>query len=289
MDTSLVSFLTPKKLKLNGVWLGSDAADTAFIFLHGLGGSLFSRSPLTSLLAGKKQAVFALNNRGSGTINYFKKEVKSKPTYFLAGVAHEVFTDCVDDIDGAVAYVQQRGAKNIYLLGHSTGCQKSIYYLSKRPHSPVRGAILLAPVSDYASIIKTVDPKVYRRALSAARKLVATNKSQVLLPEKLWLPQYSAQRFLSLFTPDSPEEIFTYGSKAKPVALRRANKPILAILAELDQVASCNADELAAWFKNELNNGNNSKTIIIKGADHGFEDKEVELAKIIITWLKALQ
>ncbi len=289
MDTSLISFLTPKKLKLNGVWLGSPSADTVFIFLHGLGGSIFSRAPLTAALAGKKQAVFALNNRGSGTINYFKKEVKSKATYFLAGVAHEIFTDCVDDIDGAVAYARQRGAKNIYLLGHSTGCQKSIYYLSKRPQSPVRGVILLAPVSDYASIINTVDPKVYRRALSAARKLVAANKSQALLPEKLWLPQYSAQRFLSLFTPDSAEEIFTYGSKTKPVTLRRVNKPILAILAELDQVAGGDANLLATWFKQELKNNKNNKTLVIEEANHGFEEKEIELTRVINSWLKTLQ
>lgn len=289
MDTSLISLLTPKKLKLNGVWLGSPSADTIFIFLHGLGGSLFSRAPLTSLLANKQQAVLALNNRGSGTINYLKKETRTKVSYFLAGVAHEIFTDCVDDIDGAVAYAQQRGVKNIYLLGHSTGCQKSIYYLAKRPKSPVLGAILLAPVSDYASLSTTVDANVYRRALLAARKLVAVNKSQELLAENLWIPPCSAQRFLSLYTPDSQEEIFTYGSGRKPLALHRVKQPILACLAELDQVAGREVNQLADWFQVELKNSQNHQINIIKGADHGFEAKETELVRIINSWIKTLQ
>jgi len=289
MNSSLISFLTPKNLRLNGVWLGSDKSETVFILLHGLGGSLFSRAPLTSLLADKKQAVLALNNRGSGTINYLKKETKTKTSYFLAGVAHEIFTDCVDDIDGAVAYVQSRGAKRIFLLGHSTGCQKSVYYLAKRPQGPVAGAILLAPVSDYASLKNTVSSQVYNRALSSARKLVASNNGQTLLAPKLWLPPYSAQRFLSLYTPDSQEELFTYASGRKPLMLHRVKKPLLTLLAEMDQFADREATKIADWFKRELKNSRKHQINIISGSDHGFESKEIELTKIINLWLKNLQ
>ncbi len=288
MSSNLVFFVTPKKIQLQGVWLGAKNPEQVFIFIHGLGGNLFSRSELTSLLASGKSAVLVFNNRGSGTINYWKRGSKTSSSYFLAGVAHEIFSDCVDDLDGAVDYVVARGVKKIFLLGHSTGCHKSIFYLAKRPYSLVSGAVLLAPVSDYAGLSRMVTKRSYRQALMAARRLVRLGQSQALLPAGLWPSPLSAQRFLSLYTPESQEEIFSYASDKLPTMLRRVKKPLLAFFAEMDQFGDRPAEDLADWFQKQRRGRKQSQVAVIAGAEHGFGGYETILATHINSWVKKI-
>lgn len=285
MSNTLISFLTPKKIQLHGVWLGDKKAKTVFIFLHGLGGSLFSRSPLLEALAAEKNtAVFTFNNRGFGLINSFKIKRKSNNTkYYLAGMAHEKFTECLDDIDGALAYARRRGAKRIFLIGHSTGCQKSIYYLSQKPRARVHGVILLAPVSDYSTI--NLQDKNYQTALKKAQHLKRSGKDQELLPANIWPHAISAQRFLSLYTPNSKEEIFTYASLRSPRLLKKVSKSILAVLAELDEFNDRHSEKIKDWFDSVLIAKKSYRSTIIKGASHSFAEKEKLILKEIKDWI----
>lgn len=288
MTFRLVQFETPKNLSLKGVWLGAEHPENLFILIHGLGGSLFSRAALSELLASRRDAVLAFNNRGSGTINYFKAGRGVKKKYFLAGVAHEVFTDCVDDIDGALAYAQTRGAKRIFLIGHSTGCQKSVYYLSKRPQAGIKGAILLAPMSDYSDITRLKNKSGYRRALAAAKRLVKAGQPHALLPSGLWPAPLDAQRFLSLYTPDSLEEIFTYASGKTPAALLKVNKPLLIVLAESDEFGDRPVAAIRTWFDTKLAGRKHYHSLVIAAADHFFIDCEAEMAKRLRSWVKGI-
>ncbi|MDD3285068.1 MAG: alpha/beta fold hydrolase [Patescibacteria group bacterium] len=277
-------------MKLNGVWLGTAKPETLYIFIHGLGGSVFSRSPLTTRLASGREAVLAFNNRGSGTINYLKQGRGKSKKYFPAGVAHEVFSECLDDIDGAVAYARAQGVKRIFLLGHSTGCQKSIYYLAKRPKTAVRGAVLLAPISDYADVLKPEMKQKYGRALAIAKRLKARGRFHDLLPASVWPAPLDAQRFLSLYTLESAEEIFTYASGKEPRTLLAVKKPILSLLAEDDEFADRPALEIKMWFDKKLAAGNKrNQSAVIKGVSHGFEGGEKEAAALIRLWAKSVK
>lgn len=290
MSISLLSFPAAKNLRLNGVWLGKSKPETLYIFIHGLGGSIFSRAPLTALLASGSAAVLAFNNRGSGTINYLKQKKGEKKNYFPAGMAHEVFGDCADDIDGAVAYARAQGVKRIFLLGHSTGCQKSVYYLAKRPKTAVRGAVLLAPISDYADVLKREKKQKYGRALTAAKRLQAQGRFHDLLPASVWPAPLDAQRFLSLYTAESAEEIFTYASGKEPKTLLAVKKPILSLLAEDDEFADRPVSEIKMWFEKKLAAGNKrNQSAVIKGVGHGFEGGEKETAALIRLWAKNIK
>ncbi len=229
------------------------------IIVHGLTSSLFSRVPreLPAHLVGRNTAVLTFNNRGHGVVNGFQKGDRS----FIAGSTHEVFTDCVDDIRGAVTLARRMGARKIYLAGHSTGCQKSIYYASKmRNRSLVNGIILLAPVSDYAAALKG-DKRKLAKGVKLARALIKTGKKHELMPESL-LTSWSiddAQRFLSLYTPDSQETIFSYEQpKRIPRILQSVKLPILVVWAEKDEYADRPAKEIAEWF--ERSTGANLET-----------------------------
>jgi len=284
LSVKFIKLETPRHFLLSGLWLGPDKPSRVFIFIHGLGGSIFSRHELFGSLVDSKTAVLTFNNRGSGLVNGLKK-VKNGNSFYqgLGGVAHEIFTDCVDDIDGAVSLANLSGVKEIYLIGHSTGCQKSVYYLAKRPKSLVRGAVLLAPVSDYSALMKEVNISKYRRALATAKRLVARNNPHGLLPNLVWEGIIDAQRFLSLYTPDSSEEIFSYASDRFPSILRQVKKPLLVVLAGQDRYHDRPAIDLAAWFNQALSN-RPAQIGIIDEVDHDFSPAFSALAKSIKRW-----
>jgi pimeloyl-ACP methyl ester carboxylesterase len=290
LPAQLVTIQTPKRYLLNGLWLGPRRPKTVFIFLHGLSGSLFSRSELTSSLVDSNTSVLIFNNRGSGIISGVRRasaNSKKSGKYHLAGMAYEVFTECVDDIDGAVLYARRLGAKRIFLIGHSTGCQKSIYYLAKRPRSAVKGVILLAPMSDYADAELEAGPAVYQRALALARRLVKTGKKHELLPLTIWPKLIDAQRFLSLYTPDSAEEIFSYASGRKPTLLNKAKRPLFVLLAEEDEFRDRPIKEIAAWFKAALAK-QKAETSIIKGVGHNFAPRHLAVKRVIGKWTEKI-
>ena len=289
MNTKLISIPTPDGLVLNGFVFGPNRPRRVYIFIHGLGGSLFSRSDLTTILPNKRSAVLVFNNRGYGMVNYVATAIKKKKNKRLYGWVHEVFKECVYDLDGAISYAKSLGAKEIILVGHSTGCQKSVYYLAQRPRSAVKGAVLLAPMSDYSDIkVSKIDRKKYRRALTLSRALVKAGKKHELLPFGVWEKMIDAQRFLSLFTPDSTEEIFGYASGRKPTILNKARKPLLVVLAEEDEFRDRPTNEIAGWFSATLKK-QRAEIKIISGAKHFFSPQAPLVRDLIAEWAEKIK
>jgi pimeloyl-ACP methyl ester carboxylesterase len=277
-----ITFQSKDKLSYNAILLGSAKAKKAYIFIHGLGGDMFSRYNLNEKLAKKSRMLLSFNNRGQGIINKFKKaDDKSKKGYTskLVGSALEKFTDCKYDIQGAVDYLKNIGVKEIYLVGHSTGCQKSVYYLAKTNDSAVKGAVLLAPISDYSSIINTIDSNIYQKALKASLKMKSAKQANKLLPENLWDRSISAQRFLSLYTPNSTEEIFSYESKKPATLLKKVNKKLLILLGEDDEYNDRDVNELKKWFKENIKKTDH--VFVIDKANHGFQGQEKKVVNIV--------
>ena len=233
-------------------------------------------------LANDKTSVLAFNNRGHDKISNVRHLDKNgKMHKILAGSAHEVFTDCVDDIEGAVNFCRRQGFKKIILIGHSTGCQKSVYYLAKaKQPEQIAKVILLCPVSDYADAIK-FNGQTLKQAEKIARDLVKAGKKHKLLPPEIWPNLHDAQRFLSLFTPESKEEIFCYATPSRrPAALQKTSVPILLIFAEKDEHLDRPLIEIIKWFEENLINKNVSiKTI--RGANHNFSGHEPAVINII--------
>ncbi|MEK7502088.1 MAG: alpha/beta fold hydrolase [Patescibacteria group bacterium] len=277
-NCEVVHIITPKKFKLNGLWFGLNNPKRVIVFVHGLSGSAFSSLNILTKLVDENTSVLTFSNRGASKMSKVKKidrRRKKGSTSFLMGEAHEVFTDCVDDIQGAVNLAKQKGAKEIYLIGHSTGCQKSIYYLSQvKNQKDFKGVVLLCPLSDYADFIKSVEYSKANMLQSIAKKLIKNGKPHELMPLDHWPYIHDAQRFLSLYTSDSEEEIFCYSQENKnPRTFQSVKLPILVVFAEKDEYLDRPISELQEWFK-EKSRAIKIDFSIIEGADHGFNDKE---------------
>ncbi len=286
MPSSLiVKIPMPAKVSLHGIWLGSSRAKRAIVWVHGLGSSAFSMLHIVEKLVNKDTAVLTFNNRGHDVISRLSTKKKGKPRY--GGAAHEVFTECVDDIDGAIRFAKKQGAKEIYLAGHSTGCQKSIYWAAKKGQG-VKGIILLAPVSDWAAEMKRTGKKKILRAVAAARQLVKKGKKHELLPSGLWHSPIDAQRLLSLCTPESVEEIFPYSlPMKKPTTLQKVRVPILVLWADRDEFSDKSSKVIAQWFTENAQSPKSAVHVIPK-VGHSFKRGEVEVSRIIKRWLSQI-
>lgn len=281
MEANIVKIKTLKRHALNGLWHGPSAL-RVIVWVHGLGSSAFSMLNIVEKLVDKKTSVLTFNNRGSHVISRLSSKMKGKPRY--GGAAHEVFTECVDDIDGAIRFAKKQGAKEIYLAGHSTGCQKSIYWAAKKGKS-VKGIILLAPVSDWAAEMKRTGKRKVLKAVAVARELVKNGKKHELLPSGLWHSPIDAQRLLSLCTPESVEEIFPYSLQMKkPTTLQKVRIPILALWADKDEFSDKSSKVIAQWFRDNIRSQKSSVHVIPK-VGHSFKKGEIEVSRIIKQWL----
>lgn len=280
-----IEIITPKKVLLRGLWFGPKKAKRAYVWVHGLGSSVFSMQSLATRLVDGKTAVLMFNNRGHDKVSRIAHvgERLTRKTH-LGGAAHEVFSESVEDIQGAVNFAKRQGVKKIFLAGHSTGCQKSIYWASRTRGRGVQGIILLAPVSDWAAEMKRSGARKVARAMKAARALLKSGKKHELLPAGLWHEVLDAQRFLSLYTPDSIEEIFPYAQRKKnPRVLKSVRRPILVLWAEKDEFSDRPAEKAVAWFEKHLQKG---KTVIIPRTGHLFRGAEKQVAGTIRRWMK---
>ena len=283
-----VQIVTPRRYLLNGLWFGADRPNVGVVFVHGLGSHAFAHHEYLTPLATRHTAVLYFSNRGHDSVAGIKKlkpSAKKGYVYEQAGVAHEVFTDCVDDIQGAVDMLAAHGAKRVYLVGHSTGCQKIAYYLSRsRNYKRVEGAVLLCPISDYAGAKHENEAK-RKKAETLARKLVRQKKANELLPATVWRGPIDAQRFLSLYSPDSKEETFTYAQPSKIAhTLRKVKIPLLVAFAGNDEYRDRDTDEIARWFRGNLRSPK-CDIEIIPGALHSFNGKEAKVAELVRSWI----
>lgn len=290
MSSQIVDFITPEKVLLTGIHIGNPKSDTCYIFIHGLGGSVFSNRELADLLVSEDSSVLLFNNRGHDLISRIKKidKRKKKGTIsFTGGAAHEVFTDCVDDIAGAVQFALSQGAKKIILVGHSTGSQKAIYYLSKNNNQKrIHGAVLLSALSDFAGIMHTIPVEDYKNLLKISEALVMQGTPHQLLPTTVWPALADAQRFLSLATPMSEEEIFSYYDPNKKSIFSSITTPTLVLLGDADEYSDRPMSEIKAWFDTHQK-AVQYQSKIIKDGDHGFSGKEQEVAKLIKNFHKS--
>lgn len=288
MQIEFVDVITPKSYQLRGVWVGAPKPKRVFIFIHGLTSDLFSGKTIFGLAEGDS-SVLSFNNRGYGIVSKIKHLNPDKPKGYeseLAGTAHEVFEDCIDDLEGAVQFCHDRGVHEVYLVGHSTGCQKSIFYLSKTKNKQkVSGVVLLCPLSDYAAVPLAVDKAQYEKALEYSRREVKEGRLHTLLSEEYWPSELiDAQRFLSLYTPESSEEIFTYSHDKEPKAFQSVEVPMLVVLAEKDEYCDRPTEKLRAWFdRSNVSSKYNSE--VIENALHNLKGSEEVVCKQIKNWI----
>lgn len=272
----------------DGIWLDGIAVEpkrkskTALIWIHGLS-SYFYSSPilvreLSRLSTKNGIGYFKFNTRGHDLV------CRGQGNQKLLGTLYEKFEDCIYDIRAMIQHAKRQGYQKIILAGHSTGANKTVYYLYKTRDKNIKGALLLGAANDISAEIKRAGKKEFKKTLLTAQKL---NKKDplALFMSKGYL--FVPRRALSLFTPGSAEDVFPYYSPdAEWNALKKILVPLAVVFGSRDETLDRPAKELIPIFQKNAGAAKSFSGIIIKGADHSFHKKEKELTEIIVDWIK---
>ena len=256
----------------------------AILFIHGLGGRFYSSEIVALAEACQKSglALASFGNRGHGMVTSFRNP---KGKRILGGMGFEKFEHCVFDIKAMIDFLAKQGYKKIYLVGSSTGSNKSLYYIYKTGDKRVSGLALVAPVSDVSAQMKLLGKKFWP-ILAKVKKFARRHPGQVL-PQSISAKIMTPERYLSLNQAGGAEDVFPYYRKgAKFKELNSVTAPMLVVLGGRDQFLDRSARQLLTIFQRNALAAKNFQGEIIAGADHSFNKKEKILAQVLVGWVK---
>lgn len=233
--------------------------------------------------------LLAFNNRGHDLVNYIKKD--SKENTELAGTSYEEISECYKDIVGAINYAISQGYTEIYIMGHSLGCTKTIYTYNKLIEenkteilSKIKGVILLSLV-DIPLALQVYLKEDFPVMVTYAKNMKREGLENQLMPEESFIHPISVKTFLR-YAIDNKDIDFARFSDTNysykeinnikvPLFMRWGNNKELIIQ---------KADELCENLKSKIKNSN-LDIGYIDGANHSYQGKEEILANEIKNFL----
>lgn len=276
----LAKVTTSDGLALHGLLFEPESPQTAIIHVHGWTGN-FYENEFIDLIAkeavSKGIAFLSIETRGSGHVQEFIRNSEHR-RYVKIGGSLEVFEDCVKDINAFIKLLAGKGYNHFLLEGHSTGCQKIVFYTLKSKEPKIAGLILLEPTDD-PEVSERLLGKRFHEAVRYARGKV--DKGQPFASMPGWVPfgvQLSAQRFLSMSDPNSSEgSLFNYSGRLDN--LKKISVPVLAIYGSGTQYQLDPKGKLKLLCETITN----CESLLLD-CDHWFTGQEKRLAKSISSW-----
>lgn len=299
MKLSLPHFLTTDNLRLPGLLYEPEKrTNSVAIFLHGNGSSSVFYKPEMNLwgkeLTEKGIAFFPFNNRGAHFIKSLKQESEDDEERVLGGTYFEMIKDCVQDIDGAIQYLQKLGYETFYLIGHSTGANKIVVYDFYQKNNHVTKYILLAGGDDTGLNYEMLGKERFHQALERAKQEIEKGNGLGQVPQSVFPEPFSWQSLYDILNPDGDYNIFPFNEymhgiklSTKPLfhQFAQINKPTLVVYGDQDEYCYENAN----GCRDALKKHNNSSLVtykLVTQANHGFDGKEKELGEMMVDWIQ---
>ena len=286
LNGSLFDFQSSDRLVLYGFRVQTGKKNRrVVIFVHGMNGSFYGSTLVSSLAAGIKGLgtdFMTIGTRGSHYVNGIRK---ANGTKIVKGGAYEKFVDCVKDIEGAVKKAGEYGYREIILAGHSTGCQKITYYQAVKKDKRVKALLLLAPADDYNIELATKGRTKLKRAVRLAQDMKKVGCGDYFLPRQISLS--SAARYLSIADLKNVEaNVFNYTSDLKYFS--QVKTPIFAAFGTREIKCGRSSRQMLDILEAKTNARLFEKKLVV-GANHGFRGKETSLLQGIRSFLRKLQ
>lgn len=283
MQGTIVEIETRDNLPLFGLYNKVNKSKAILINIHGTASNFYENyfmTPLAKSLEREGISTLSTNNRGASVMQ----------VYPHAGAAIEYFEDCVLDIDAWIDYSLSQGYKNIVLQGHSLGTEKVVYYMNKGKNvREVNAIILLAPADSYGYTTELcLNKKEIAELLEEAKNLVSKGDKEIFLRKK-WLCHGNvlpkgADSFLNFFSQDSElSKAFPLRQSKNLKMYQNIKVPILIVIGDQEEYIVIPVKEALKVLEKE---NKLAKCLQLKKCNHDFENKEEELSKIIIDFLK---
>lgn len=292
-NTETIFFKAQDGVILNGImYKNSNKTEKIIISVHGMATNCIKKRD--EKIAQKANEInidfLAFNNRGHDLVNYIKKESKEKPE--LAGTAYEEIAESYEDIVGAINYAIEQGYKEIYIMGHSLGCTKTIYTYNKLIEEnekeileKIKGIILLSLV-DIPLAIQVYLKDEFPVMVTYAKNMKREKMENQLMPEESFIHPISVKTFLRYAIENKDIDFARFSDKNYNYEeLNNIKVPLFMRWGNQRELIIQEADKLCEQLKEKIKN---DKLDIgyIDGADHSYTGKEEILANEIQNFLK---
>lgn len=287
-----IDFLATDRIVLNGILYTSERKTKDIILaVHGMSSNCFkTRDEIIANEANKNNIdYFCFNNRGSELVRYIAKEDGEKS---LGGTTYEDPTESYEDIVGAILKIKELGYENIYLQGHSLGCTKVVYTYNELKDEEsndilknIKGVILLSMV-DIPETLKVFLKENENKYLKIAEDYEQSGNVNELMPKESFIHPISVKTFLKYMKYNKEIDIARYSKDDDNLEkLNNIEVPIFMRWGTEKEMILQTPQELLDIINTKLIN-KNKDIDFINGADHGYHEKEEELAEQIIKFIK---
>lgn len=289
-----INFLATDGIKLEGILYSCEQQTQDIILaVHGMTSNCFKkRDEVIAEYANKNNIdYFCFNNRGSELAKYIRKNIDGKDEKLLGGTSYEDVLEGYEDIVGAIIKLKELGYKNIYLQGHSLGCTKIVYTYNELIDEEeydilgsIKGVILLSLI-DIPTALKIYLKDKFNDYMELAEQKESENKLYDLMPKESFIHPISVRTFLRYARDNKEIDFAKYGQDNDLEKLNNIKVPLMMRWGNQNEMIVQSVDELVTLVSNIITN--ESKDIdYIDGADHGYTEKETELAEQLIKFIK---
>lgn len=288
----LAEIVTKDKLIHQGIFYKpTKSSGRSILWVHGLTdnfyGDLSTLEALSEYCEKEGWGFSSFNTRGHDIVASVKKLDPQNPkgqTPVSLGSSYESFTDCVYDIDAAIAFLKSQGFLQVILAGISTGANKVCYYAGTRRDARVAAVVLVSPLSDVP--IENKEPR-FTHNFNRAKHLVLKGQGDRLLEGVTYLP-LTAKRYLSLYQAGNVEDVFDYYAKSPNLTVfSNITKPLCIVFGGADEYSDRPVKDILEVLRT-YQKSTNYHEAIIPGAFHSFGGKEKELVGNVAAWIKSL-
>lgn len=287
-----IEFLATDGIILDGLlYKSKERTNKVILAVHGMSSNCMKkRDQVISKKANENNIdYFCFNNRGSELVKYTRRNIEGKKEKFIMGTSFEDVTEGYEDIVGAMIKLKELGYEEIYLQGHSLGCTKIVYSYNELKEEQddlinmVKGVILLSLV-DIPQTLKFYLRENFNKYLEYAEEQEKQNKPNELMPKESFIHHISVKTFLRYARDNKEIDFAGYGRDTKLEKLNNIDVPLFMRWGNDNEMILQRAEELVDIVNNILKN-ENKDIDYIDGANHGYENREEELAEQIIKFI----
>ncbi|MEE5994114.1 MAG: alpha/beta fold hydrolase [Oscillospiraceae bacterium] len=271
---------TQRGVLLDGVLFGG-GADTVMIAITGIHGNFYS-NPFyynigDTLNSGGIDFIYAQTNDAFGQIETMNIRTNQPE---MIGSWNERFSYTDEDIQAYLDFAERQGYKHIILAGHSLGANKVIYYLSRHHDKRVEKFIFLSPAN-----LTHMTSGVSEREKEYIRTEVEKGCGDKLLPFYFmgWVEciAYTAYDWLS----DTLNNVHVDRDGDFSQVSQITHTGAL-LIGTLDRFTYGNPSGFLKNINDHILTAEQNKLIFIEGTGHTYQQKEQQLANLLLETLK---
>ena len=293
MNIEKIFFETEDKAELVGLLHKGEETKKVVISIHGMTSDCLKRRDdiIAKNMTKNNIDFFSFNNRGNNVIAYLTKEIGGIYAKQKAGTAYEDVQDSYYDIKSAISKMLKLGYEEIYLQGHSLGCTKIVYTYNKLKQKnetkyleAIKGIMLLSLI-DIPKAQKVNLGDKYEWMLNYAIEKEKEGKQEELMPNESFIHPLSVRTYLRYFRDNEKIDFARYSDADYTYTeLNNIDTPLFMRWGTVFEMIEQPASELAKLVNSKILNQKKDISYIT-GANHGYTDKEQEVAEQMLKFI----